>query len=261
MIGKDNLTFAENIYIKPEEAQLFWVAWENLMLDFKIPEQYQVSLFEVMENFFLRLDHHSIYTYEINCAIGAIDFFINYTKKFNASVSDKGPIEIDEFAKVRFEIAGIETEFVYPNSSKTTVNALYNYLRQYDNFLRSYLHRFDTLPLIDDLHLIKEQLGEKRDDSMQFYVIEQIEDLKSFISAHISKALSKRTNHFIFELLYLFNIIKYAGKVKKKDCKVLELSESDSTTKFNPLIKDTKYKTQIITAIVSHATKKVKYHA
>ena len=256
MLPLSDSELAHSVYIKPVEVESFKVAWENLMGIFQIPQPHQTGIFEVMQNFFSTLDHHALYIYEINCSIDALDFLIKYSERFKEAVKDKKPIEIDTYAKVKFELAALPIELVYPDISQITFKALYQHFRSYDNFLRQSLHPYKLPPSAEILNNLRSELGEQREYSMQFDVIQLIEQLKEYINEHLSSQLSRRVNYFIFELLYLFNIIRYAGKVGGEQSTKFALSEAFTTSKFTPLIMEPKSKSKYITTIVANASKK-----
>lgn len=255
----DDIEFAQTIYIKQEEVPLFKVAWENLMTKFKIPELQQAPLFEIMQTFYLTFEHHALYIYELNCAIEAIDFFMEYTERFDKLKEGKTELEIDKYAKVQFEIAAYDIMFKYPSISQIAFKALYNHFRDNDNFLRHYFYKFEQPPSTIELREIKSQLGNQQDDGMQYYVVQHIETLKAHIHDHLAKELSKKVNYFIFELLYLFNIIQYAGKVGGVNSNIFKLSEASNSAKFNPYTTmEATAKSRFITDIVANAVKREK---
>jgi hypothetical protein len=256
MLLLSDTEFPHSVYIKPSEVELFKLAWENLMESFHIPLDHQTGVFEIMQNFFITLDHHSLYIYEINCSVDALDFLINYSERFEATLKDKKPIEIDSYAKVKFELAALPIELVYPDISQITFKALYQHFRIYDNFLRQSLQPYKSAPSIQVLKGIRSELGSERDDSEQSYVIQQIEHLKGYVNEHLSIELSRKVNYFVFELLYLFNIIRYAGKVGGEQSTKFALADNFTTSKFTPLIMEAKSKSKYITTIVANASKK-----
>jgi hypothetical protein len=256
MLSLSDSEFANHVYIKPNEVESFKLAWENLMASFVIPTEHQAGLFEVMLTFFSTLDHHNLYIYEINCSIYALNFLISYSERFEATLKDKKPIEVDSYAKVKFELAALPIELNYPDISQITFKALYQHFRSYDNFLRQSLQPYKLSPSAEILKELKKALGEQRDYNMQFDVIQLIEQLKAYINEHLSSQLSRKVNYFIFELLYLFNIIRYAGKVGGEQSTKFALSEAFTTSKFAPLIMEAKSKSKYITTIVANAAKK-----
>jgi len=256
MLPFSDSELTQAIYIKSNEVESFKMAWENLMINFSIPTEHQTRLFEVLLGFFTTLDHQSLYIYEINNSIDALDFLIKYTQRFEEAFNDKRPIEIDTYAKVKFELAALPIELNYPDISQITFKALYQHFRSYDNFLRQSLQPYKLSPSAEILKDLKRALGEQRDYNMQFDVIRLIEQLKAYINEHLSSQLSRKVNYFIFELLYLFNIIRYAGKVGGEHSTKFALSEAFTTSKFTPLIMEAKSKSKYITTIVANASKK-----
>src|ERR1700742_30321 len=102
-----NITDSElaiGVHIKTEEVIYFRIAWENLMSSFQIPKANQASLFQLMLDHFLTLDHEVIYIDELNNSISALDFLLTYTESFERYKHGKSQAEIDEYGKVKFQV-------------------------------------------------------------------------------------------------------------------------------------------------------------
>jgi len=248
------LHFLNNCYIKDEEVQPFMFAWEALMSRFNISPIHHKPFLEIVSDTFELIDRDTLYIYELNSAIDAIDFLIEYSERFDKLAKEKSIPNLDNLAKVRVELNQREIEFKYPSAAQVIVKSLYHYLRNNDNFLHSEFFTAEALPSTDFLKTVRQRLGDKLKYGNQYYVIRLSKDLQTYIEEHLKAPLSRKVNLFIFEILYLFNLLRYAGKVKKRNCEEFSLNDKTGTDKYASYIGLTgNEKSQLVTAIVANA--------
>lgn len=259
---KETITFAKSIHIKPDEVESFVSAWDELMLKFKIPAEHQPPLFYILKSFYttLKTDFETIY--DLNNTLQAIDFFISYQEaadKVEAKYANSNS-KFDELIKLQIVAANQPISLDYPGITKATINLLYTFLKGNDIHLIYHLGPHSEIPSVDILNDIKERLNHNYDYKYQLWLIYTLEQVKEYINAHLAQALVRKVNLFIFEVLYLFDLLQYAGKVNNEGSSRFKLSDNKAKMKFDPTVRvsDTE-KSSFIKAVIVNATKVEQY--
>lgn len=260
-----NLTvtqFAKSIHIKNEEVEYFMIAWEDLMNKFNIPDEHQPALFHIMKNFFITLDADFETIYDLNNSLEAINFFISYREaadKIEAKYESSSP-RFDELIKLQVLASNAVLPFNYPGITIAAVNLLYHFLKGNDVHLRYHFEPYDQLPPAEILIGIKDLLNHSYSYKYQLWLIDTVKQLKGYINANLAQPLVRKVNLFIFELLYLFDILQYAGKIDHEDSIRFKLNDNNIQAKFTSSVRiEDAVKTEVVTDIVVHAAKVAKY--
>jgi len=261
-INSEHSQFASSIHLKEDEIDLFMIAWDTLMRKFSITDSHQLHIFAILRNFFSTVDTDFLTIYELNNSLEAIKFFIIYKEAMDKIEMrhKSSSANIDSLVKLQFLVASTPLTLNYPNIGKAYFNLLYKLLRTSDLNLLYHLEPYPELPSLKTLYKIKAILDNEYDYKYQLWLIDTIEQLKEYINGNLSKPLSRTTNLFTFELLYLFNILQYGGKVNKSDCAKFKLKNESVKSKFLPLVSLTdSQKSNTVKAIIINAAKVNKY--
>lgn len=249
-----------------EEAVYFVRAWEALMEKFKIPTTHHNYILYITQSFYSKLEKDNEFYYDVQNATNAVDFFIGYLKEAELART-KGKFKtlsdaIDDKLSIQIKntYSGLPVTLSYPTATRVIIEHLYKSLRSSDVALHSVLNDYKSIPSLETLTEIKQNLQVDLDYPYRYYLIETIGLLKKYFDHYLSKELSRKQHLFIFELLYLFNFLQYSGVVGKTDGKDFKLMDGQNEGKFEPIVKiDISTKIAFIKGLIKNGVKRSNY--
>lgn len=256
------------IDITQDEAIHFVGAWETLMLKFNIPSQHHNYILYITQCFYSKLETDNELFNDIQNATSAIDFLISYLKETDIAFikgkhkTSKEAIDYKITLQLKNIHSGLPITLNYPGATRLLVDDFYKAIRTSDMILREFLHNHKSIPALEYLIEIKETLQFNLDNPHHYYLIETIQSLQRYFNRYLSKELSRKQHLFIFELLHLFNFLKYAGKVDNTPGENFSLDDKKVLErKFNTtiVINDSR-KIAIVKAIIKNSKRNSRYH-
>lgn len=266
--GKSYITHLNcKVDIQDNESIFFVREWETLMERFSIPSKHHSYILFLTQTFYSKLEQDNLYFYDVQNAANAIDFFIGYLKEAEFA-KIRGKFDSTEEAidnkihlQVKSPYSGLPVAIDYPGVTRLSINHLYKSIKAHDIILREPLHKFPLIPPIEVLNEIKTTLEIELNNPYLYYLLQTISLLQRYLNAYLSKELSRKQHLFIFELLYLFNFLQYAGKVNNNHGSDFILNSNTPANKFfsSKRVKDLD-KTAFIKTLIKNSNRISRYY-
>ncbi|MDF3078029.1 MAG: hypothetical protein K0S09_1918 [Sphingobacteriaceae bacterium] len=204
--------------ITDEQFDPFRTAFCDLATSFNIPEEHHKYLLFICQNFYNKVQDIDAISFELQEAYDTILFFKGYAEmvdKEQKKLKGKGVPSKPAFTlqvQKQGHSKGIEMSLTL---STIALKSIYTQQRirlsrsNYSGVLRSY----KVIPPLDVLTSLTSDLESEINYPGEIFVSETVDDLKDYISTYLPHALVNQKNEFIFDLLYLFDILRFTGKV------------------------------------------------
>lgn len=253
--------------INEAETHYFIDAWEQLMSKFKIPSAHHNYILYITQSFYSKLEVDNQNIYDLTNAANAIDFFIGYMNEAEIAKSKGKHNTIEEAIdkKVQLQIksphSGLPITLNYYGATRFAIDHLYKAIKANDVILLGLLKKHKAIPSLDVLTTFKESLQFKIDNPHHFYLLEIISLLQRYFNRYLATELSRKQHLFLFELLYLFDFLKYSGKVNNHYGSDFSLKSNLPDKKFTSTkrVKDID-KVAFVKALIKNSNRTTRYH-
>jgi hypothetical protein len=208
--------------IKDDDFEKFSYRFRQLMLDYKIDEKFHGYIIYIIQTVYSKRDLFSNDLVDSKQANEILKPLLSYftlkndVKLFNRERQKRDKIKL---------LVGDELEFDIPISTSFVVDAIISKLKsQTSNFyLASLFTQDNESKIVDKLFLAVKYLDFITWSPLSLPVLEVIEILNHFIGENLSKELSRKRQAFIYDLLYLFDLLINFKKKEDTSTKLRKL--------------------------------------
>ncbi|WP_184544104.1 hypothetical protein [Mucilaginibacter sp. FT3.2] len=217
--------------VNRNELNHFHDAYEALMSDFKIPSSHRNKLLDTLQSFHNEYDSLE-WVFDFTNAKSALLFFhgylnacqleeVTYETKNGKPHSSFRPANANVLIQINSRnLESPHAPLDYYGATEIMVKHMYTMMRKSDPVLLSLLNDYQDIPDSEILEFMINSLELKIDTGVSNIVKETIGELLKYVNLHLDKTTSRKKHLFIFELLYIGDIIqhiKQANNIKGKD--------------------------------------------